>query len=202
MRAFVQTLDYDIMPATNVYETEDSIYFMLNDVKFKYDMKDSYSRKLTAFQQFVNGKWMYTMRIRYLHLLDEEMNEELNYFESTDFNAGVIYSRVEKSVVKHLIKEEADEVSISLDLPKIQMLIDDVVTDPHKVMENTLNVVKHHFEAVYGKSFTIDYMTWHRNKQYIAINYKVSRKVQPKEMTVEEIEEALGYKIKVVGNKQ
>lgn len=193
MRAFVQTLDYDIMPATNVYETEDA-------VKFKHDKKDTY-RVLTPFQQFVNDKWMYTMRIRYLHLLDEEMNEELNYFESTEFNAGVIYCRVEKSVVKHLIQEGADEVSISLDLPKIQMLIDDVVTDQHKVMENTLDVVKHHFEAVYGKSFTIDSMSWHRNKQYITINYKVSRKVQPKEMTIEEIEEALGYKIKVVGNK-
>lgn len=200
MRAFVQTLDYDIMPATNVYETEDAVYFMLDDVKFKHDKKDTY-RVLTPFQQFVNDKWMYTMRIRYLHLLDEEMNEELNYFESTEFNAGVIYCRVEKSVVKHLIQEGADEVSISLDLPKIQMLIDDVVTDQHKVMENTLDVVKHHFEAVYGKSFTIDSMSWHRNKQYITINYKVSRKVQPKEMTIEEIEEALGYKIKVVGNK-
>ena len=200
MRAFVQTLDYDIIPVTDVYETDDAIFFMLNDVKFKHDKKDTY-RVLTPFQQFVNGEWLYTMRIRYLHLLDEEMNEELNYFESTEFNAGVIYCRVEKSVVKHLIQEGADEVSISLDLPKIQMLIDDVVTDQHKVMENTLDVVKHHFEAVYGKSFTIDSMSWHRNKQYITINYKVSRKVQPKEMTIEEIEEALGYKIKVVGNK-
>lgn len=200
MRAFVQTLDYDIMPATNVYETEDAVYFMLEDVKFKHDKKDSY-RVLTPFQQLVNDKWLYTMRIRYLHLLDEEMNEELNYFESTEFNAGVIYCRIEKSVVKHLIQEGADEVSISLDLPKIQMLIDEVDTDPHKVMENTLGVVKHHFEAVYGKSFTIDSMSWHKNKQYITINYKVSRKVQPKEMTIEEIEEALGYKIKVVGNK-
>jgi len=200
MRAFVQTLDYAIIPATNVYETEDAVYFMLEDVKFKHDKKDSY-RTLTPFQQFVNDKWMYTMRIRYLHLLNEEMNEELNYFESTEFNAGVIYCRVEKSVVKHLIQEGADEVSISLDLPKIQMLIDEVDTDQNKVMENTLDVVKHHFEAVYGKSFTIDPMSWHRNKQYITINYKVSRKVQPKEMTIEEIEEALGYKIKVVGNK-
>ena len=200
MRAFVQTLDYDIIPVTDVYETDDAIFFMLNDVKFKHDKKDSY-RTLTPFQQFVNDKWLYTIRIRCLHLLDEEMNEELNYFESTDFNAGVIYSRVEKSVVKHLISEEAKQVSISVDLPKIQMLIDDVVTDPNRVMENTLDVVKHHFEAVYGKSFTIDSMSWHRNKQYITINYEISRKVQPKEMTIEEIEEALGYKIKVVGNK-
>lgn len=200
MRAFVQTDDYKIVSATNVYETADAIYFMLGDNRFKYD-KGSDIVHLHLFQKFIDDKWVYTMSVRYLHLLDEEMNEELNYFESTDFNAGVIYSRVEKSVLKHIIKEEADEISISFDLPKIQMLIDDVVTDPHKVMENTLSVVKHHFEAVYGKSFTIDYMTWHRNKQYIAINYKVSRKVQPKEMTIEEIEEELGYKIKVVGNK-
>lgn len=199
MRAFVQTVDYDIIPATNVYETADTIYFMLGDVKFKHDKTNTVG--LHLFQQFVNDRWLYTMRIRYLHLLDEEMNEELNYFESTDFNAGVIYCRIEKAVVKHLIQEEADEVSISMDLPKIQMLIDDVVIDPHKVMENTLNVVKHHFEAVYGKSFNIDYMNWYNNKQYIMINYKISRKVQPKEMTIEEIEEALGYKIKVVGNK-
>ena len=198
MRAFIQTIDYDIISASNVYETEDAVYFMLDDVKFKHDKKDTY-RVLTPFQQFVNGKWMYTMRIKYLYLLDEEMNEELNYFESTDFNAGVIYCRIEKSVVKHLIQEEADEVSISLDLPKIQMLIDGVDTE---VIGNTLSVVKHHFEAVYGKSFTIDFMNWYNHKQYITINYKVSRKVQPKEMTIEEIEEALGYKIKVVGNKR
>lgn len=200
MRAFVQTLDYDIIPATDVYETDEAVYFMLNDVKFKHDKKDSY-RTLTPFQQFVNDKWLYTMRIRYLYLLNEEMNEELNYFESTDFNAGVIYCRIEKSVVKHLIQEEANEISISLDLPKIQMLVDGLFSDEHKVMNNTLDVVRHHFEAVYGKSFAIDSMSWHKNKQYITINYKISRKVLPKEMTIKEIEEALGYKIKVVGDK-
>ena len=198
MRAFVQTLDYDIMPATNVYETDDAVYFMLNDVKFKHDKKDSY-RTLAPFQQFVNDKWLYTMRIQHLYLLYEEMNEELNYFESTDFNAGVIYCRIEKSLVKHLIQEGSDEVSISMDLPKIQMFIDGLLSEEHKVMNNTLDVVNHHFEAVYGKSFAIDSMSWHKNKQYITINYKISRKVPPKEMTIEEIEKALGYKIKVVG---
>ena len=201
MRAFVQTFDYDIIPATNVYETDYAVYFMLNDEEFKHDKKDSY-RTLTPFQQFANDKWLYTMRIRYLHIFDEKENEELNYFESTDFNAGVIYCRIEKSVVKHLIKEEANEIYISVDLPKIQMLIDGAFDDENKVMDNTLNVVKHHFEAVYGKSFAIDSMTWHKNKQYITINYKIVRKVQPKEMTIKEIEEALGYKIKVVGNKE
>lgn len=198
MRAFVQTLDYNIMPATNVYETDDAVYFMLNDVKFKHDKKDSY-RTLAPFQQFVNDKWLYTMRINYLYLLDEEINEELNYFESTDFNAGVIYCRLEKSLTKHLIQGGEDEVYISMDLPKIQMLIDGLITDEQAVINDTLDVVTHHFEAVYGKSFAIDSMTWHKNKQYITINYKISRKVQPKEMTIEEIEKALGYKIKVVG---
>ena len=198
MRAFVETLDHEIIQATNFYEHFDMIYFMLDGQRYRYLKKDSHCTR-HLFQQLVDDEWLYTMRICYLHILDEKENEELNYFESTDFNAGVIYCRLEKSVVKHLIKEEANELSISVDIPKIQMLVDGVTSNEHAVMNNTLDTVKHHFEAVYGKSFTIDSMTWHRNKQYITINYKIVRKVQPKEMTIEEIEEALGYKIKVIG---
>ena len=201
MRAFVQTLDYEILPATDVYETDEAIYFRLNDIRFKHDKKDSY-RTLTPFQQFANGMWLYTMRINYLHILDETEDEELNYFESTDFNAGVIYCRMEKSVVKHLIKEELDEVTIAFDLPKIQMFLNTEGFNEHRVMATTLDTVKNHFEAVYGKSFTISELNWYKNKQYVSIHYKISRKVQPKEMTIQEIEEALGYKIKVVGDKQ
>ena len=199
MRAFVETLDYDILSVSDVYENHDAIYFTLEGEHYRHNKKDS-CRTHSCFQKLVDEQWLYTMRIRYLHIFNEEENEELNYFESTDFNAGVIYCRIEKSVVKHLIKEEANEISISVDLPKIQMLADGVISDEHAVMKNTLDIVKHHFEAVYGKSFAIDEMTWHRNKQYITINYKIVRKVQPKEMTIEQIEEALGYKIKVVGN--
>ena len=201
MRAFVQTLDNDILSASDVYENHDAIYFTFEGEHYRHNKKDS-GWRLASFQKLVDSQWLYTMRIRNLHILDEEKDEELNYFESTDFNAGVIYCRIEKSVVKHLIKEEANEISISVDLPKIQMIIDGTFEGEHDVMRNTLDTVRHHFEAVYGKSFVIDSMSWHRNKQYITINYKISRKVHPKEMTIEEIEEALGYKIKVVGDKR
>ena len=200
MRVFAETPDYDIVSVSDFYENHDAIYFTFEGRYYRHLKKDSY-RTLAPFQQLVDDEWLYTMRISYLHIFDEEENEELNYFESTDFNAGVIYCRIEKSVVKHLIKEDANEISISVDLPKIQMLVDGVFDNENKVMDNTLSVVKHHFEAVYGKSFTIDEMNWYRNKQYITINYKIVRKVQPKEMTIEQIEEALGYKIKVVGKQ-
>ena len=38
-------------------------------------------------------------------------------------------------------------------------------------------------------------------KQYIVFNAEIKRKEPIKEMTITEIEEALGYKIKVVGDK-
>lgn len=200
MRYFVLTKDYEIVPAYMVYEDDGVQYFCANNRRYRF-WSDGINNSLRFFSvQRRGGEWQYTLDIKYLYKLNEEENEDLNYFESTDFNAGVIYARMEKVLVKNVINTEANEVVSFMELPKIQMTCYDSNCDD-KIINNTLEKVQKHFEAVYGKNYELIIHGWKYSKQYVCIDYRIVRKEHPKELTIKEIEELLGYKIKVVGEK-
>ena len=91
-----------------------------------------------------------------------------------------------------------------ISIPKIQVLpkCADLIKET-EVLDATINAVLEHFAAVYGERFNIEmrHYTDFYKKQYIVFEAKIKRKELAKEMTIAEIEEALGYKIKVVGDK-
>jgi hypothetical protein len=202
-----------IKPATNIskHESTGRIYFdvdgkMYRYLTFVYDHESSrpWNRRIlipaNSFQQFIHEDWYETRQIEYFIALDEEENEELNYFQSTDFNAGVFYSAIEKAT-SSMIKEETF-IKREFIIPAIQLIPKNCsFLKEEEIIKATANAATTHFDAVYGKSFSLDITSWLRVKQYVKFDYTVTRKECYKEMTVADIEEALGYKIKVVGEK-
>ena len=156
----------------------------------------------TQTPEFIHEDWYETRQIEYLLALDEEENKEMNYFQSTDFNAGMLYSVVEKEAVKMLKDKGVLSYSSNYSIPNIQLIPKDCETfNEGDIIDATIRAATEHFEAVYGKNFKLDIYGWQRVKQYCLFFYRISRKEQPKEMTITEIEEALGYKVKVIGGK-
>ena len=128
-----------------------------------------------------------------LILLDEKENTDLNYFQSTDFNAGLIYGKVERNTVSLLKDADVDMAVSEISIPTIQLVPSNCTALKElDIIEATVRTVTEHFEAVYGKNFTLDFTSWKRDRQYFLFNYSVTRKEVYKEMTVSEIEEALG----------
>ena len=210
MRYFVVMQDHTIKPATDVTKCEstDRIYFRVDNKMYRYltvireyDCKRFSHIRIPApaFQQFLHDSWFETREIKYIIALDEEENEELNYFQSTDFNAGMLYSAVEKKAVTMLKETNEKKTSGTYHIPNIQVVPNGCdLVDDSKVIETTIKAATDHFNAVYGKTLELDIYAWQRVKQYCAFFYRISKKEVHKEMTVAEIEEALGYKIKVI----
>ena len=213
MRYFVIMSDHTIKPATNVSKCwkSDKVYFDVDDKMYRYltVVREYDSKRFNhiripspAFQRFIQEDWYETREIEYLITLDEEENEEMNYFQSTDFNAGVMYTYVEKTVGRMLKDKGAISVLADFIIPAIQ-LIPKGAGSIHEgeTIKATIKAATEHFDAVYGKNFNLNIYSWKMDKQYFKFEYSVKRKETYKEMTVAEIEEALGYKIKVVGDK-
>lgn len=213
MRYFVIMNDHTIKPATNVSKCENSgrVYFDVDGKMYRYltVTREYSSRKFNrmlipanAFQRFIHEDWYETREIKYLLALDEEENEEMNYFQSTDFNAGVMYTYVEKTVGLMLKDKGAISVLADFTIPAIQLIPKGAGSiQEGETIKATIKAATEHFEAVYGKNFNLNIYSWKMDKQYFKFEYSVKRKETYKEMTVAEIEEALGYKIKVVGDK-
>ena len=214
MRYFAIMNDNSIKPVTNVTKQRSTgiVYFDVDDKMFRYltfitDAYESIRRKrilVPAYriQQFVHEDWLNTRQIECLLTLDEEESEELNYFQSTDFNAGMLYSAVEKKAVTMLKETNENVVSGAYHIPNIQVVPKGCgCVEDSKVIEATIKAATDHFKAVYGKNLELDIYAWQRVKQYCGFFYRITRKEPCKEMTIADIEEALGYKIKVVSKK-
>lgn len=218
MRCFAVMSDNRVLPATGIVQGRfvDGIHFSVGFTRYKYypgrgiyeyeyDEARFCCKQINFFKQ-VDTDWFATEDVKMLLMLENTEDTDLNYFQSTDFNAGVIYGRTEKLAVR-MIKDPSffplNKASSELELPIIQMIPKGctAITE-HEVIEATLNTVAEHFEAVYGKSFTLKFASWKKDKQYYKFEYTVTKKDVYKEMTVAEIEEALGYRIKVVADKE
>jgi hypothetical protein len=126
----------------------------------------------------------------------------MNYFQSTDFNAGFIYNVLERKVLPLLKKSTTGSVKDEIQIPLIQLLPKDctAVTET-RILSETLTTTLGHFEAVYSKSFNLTFENpYCIGRQYYYIPYTITKKVMPsREMTIADIEQALGYRIKVIG---
>ena len=209
---YVVMSDGRIRVPTDVHTTiYDEIKFTLDNKLYRYCKTASeigfearkYITSNRYFTMWHNHQWLYTADIAYLYQIKEEEDTELNYFESTDFNAGVIYNKVEKAFAPALKDTSLQEIEGYATLPTIQVLPKIILpgVTEEEIINATCKSVIAHFDAVYGKQFTLCFPDCKHDKQYIKFKYIVKRKNAYKEMTVEEIEAALGYKIKVVGNK-
>lgn len=215
MRYFVVMSDGVIKPVNNVTKCKSTgrVYFDMDGKMYRYltfvhDYESSrpWNRRIlipaNCFQQFIHEDWYETGQMEYLLALDEEENEEMNYFQSTDFNAGFIYNQIERHTAPLLDKNSATSLESEITIPRIQVMpkgcgsIQEMDT-----LKATMRCVTEHFDAVYGKSFTLEFGSVYTQKQYFHFPYIITRKTKAKEMTIAEIEEALGYKIKVVGDK-
>ena len=214
MRYFAITYNGKIVPATNVCEGKfyDGTHFTVGADRYKYDpychVEDiscgyRYSYHKVYFYKYRYDDWYATEEIKYLIFLDEREDSDLNYFQSTDFNAGVIYANIDKAMGSLLIGD-ITFIEKEIRLPKIQAVLKNSGSIQEKeTLDATLDAVLEHFAAVYGERFDIEMRHYGDpyKRQYIVFEAKIKRKETTKEMTIAEIEEALGYKIKVVGDK-
>lgn len=215
MRYFVIMCDGVVKPAVNVSKCKNSgrTYFDVDGQLYRYQTFGYACRTkwwgtqqllvpMNSFQQFIHEDWLDTKQIEYLLALDEEENEELNYFQSTDFNAGVIYNQVEKLAVHMISNKHKQVASAEVVLPRIQVILKGCGSVKEMdTLTAMFRCVTEHFDAVYGKSFTLEFGSVYTQNQYFHFPYVITRKTEYKEMTITDIEEALGYKIKVVGEK-
>lgn len=126
----------------------------------------------------------------------------MNYFQSVDFNAGVIYSGIEKHVVSMLEEPGTLSYSSNYSIPCIQLVPKNCSSKAEEeIIDATIRAITEHFDAVYGKNFTLNIYAWQHVKQYCLLFYSITRKELHKEMTIADIEEALGYKIKIVNDR-
>ena len=216
MRYFVITADDRIVTATDVCSGSfyDGTHFTVGNDRFKYDpycqMEEierigyRYPFHKVCFYKRAYDDWNATSEIKYLIVLNEEENLDMKYFQSTDFNAGVIYAKLDRSMGDMLIGDKTKFIIKEIHLPEIQLLPKCFgMVQEAKILDATKTAVLAHFTAVYGERFDIDlgYRQDPSRKQYIVFEARITRKETTKEMTVAEIEKALGYKIKVVSDK-
>lgn len=217
MRLFAVMSDGSIVVPTNVdiecyphkrieFTVNDKIYIYRDVYSDDYEMFDGNIRihiPKTSFKVYHNYEWFFTDDVCCILITNPEEDEELNYFETTDFNAGIIYSKVER-ILAPALKNTKSKIAGNITLPRIQLLpkvmFNGVTQDG--VLKNICNRVITHFNAIYGKQFELTFPNvTEEGKYYIEFHFEINRKEEYKEMTVAEIEKELGYKIKVVGEK-
>lgn len=148
------------------------------------------------------GCWFVDRDIKCIIAIDEKEADEMNKLQTTDFNAGMLYEQIDRETRK-LIREYEDGMHMYLSkyhFPKIQLL-------PHKLCDiqedSIIDAIKQkvntQFNLVYGQQWELCFNTEYPSGSYYIFSYSITRKEEVKEMTIAEIEEKLGYKIKVVG---
>lgn len=124
---------------------------------------------------------------------------------SLDFIVGYVFARVDKAIFKHFwTYEHKNELIVSIEVPKIwfgltscSSITNDITGDKKyeliQKLTDTLNTIYPKLDCVCNKLIP--------ENQYLKFHFRVKYREQVKKMTVEEIEEALGYKIEIVSDK-
>lgn len=122
--------------------------------------------------------------------------------KSMDFITGYVFCKMDRSIFKYINSEEYQTTfTDSHAVPKIWF--------EGKYTKGPLNDlndgVKANIKAILEQSLSDLYPKWETRivsiapeRQYIRFDYVVCRKVEPKKMTVAEIEKELGYKIAII----
>lgn len=227
MKYFAVMKDGTIKVADVLYKTQNGkIQFRIDNKDYMYNptpclyAEDIYSYKWCAryrpvvhFMEHIGGtpcniyleeNWIYTWSIEQLIAIDEEEETDMNKFTSTDFNAGFIYAKIDKAMGE-VLRDTLSCLDGTVTVPRVQMLpcISCGSVTELDIIEATHKQVCEQFENVFGKTYNLTLGIKESPKhQYIVTYFKVEKKEpEKKEMTIEQIEKELGYKIKVVGNK-
>lgn len=134
----------------------------------------------------------------------------MNFLQSIDFNAGIIYNQIDKLAIKVLTGADSISSSGYVSLPCIQVFPRDLLgisisrnyiatADKERIIAEIKHAVINQFDAVYGSHLTLVFNDWNYEKQYVLMTFTISKKEKYKEMTIEDIEKALGYKVKIIG---
>ena len=125
--------------------------------------------------------------------------------QSSDFIVGYVFARVDKAIFKHFwTYEHKNELIVSIEVPKIWFgltscsSVTNDITGGKKYefiqkLTDTLNNLYPKLDCVCEKITP--------ENQYLRFHFRVKYREQVKKMTIEEIEEALGYKIEIVSDK-
>jgi hypothetical protein len=125
--------------------------------------------------------------------------------KSLDFIVGYVFAKMDRSIFKQFSHNDTKETLVeSITVPKIwfglsscQQVTNDIKGDEKYVLRENiceaLNSIYPRLETICERIIP--------EKCYIRFDFKVKYKEQVKKMTIEEIEEALGYKIEIVSDK-
>ena len=125
--------------------------------------------------------------------------------QSLDFIVGYVFARMDNSIYKHMWTEcRKDPLVESFSVPKIwfglsscHSYTNDIIGSKKyeliQKLTDTLNALYPKLETVCERIVP--------EKQYIRFDFRVKYRETIKKMTVSEIEEVLGYKIEIVGDK-
>lgn len=150
-----------------------------------------------------NGCWFVDRDIKYIVVLDEEENEDMNKVQSTDFNAGMMYAKIERDTYRLIDDYEKGKRSVytnSYQFTTSQLFPDANYSAKEKsyIVDAIKKTVENQFNRVYGHYYALQFSDF-PGGSYCVFVYTITRKEEVKELTIAEIEEKLGYKIKVVG---
>ena len=128
----------------------------------------------------------------------------MNYYHSPEFNAGFIWNKIERSIGL-MMSQKQDSCTDRIYLPKIQISPKAFTLGEVQYIAGNVakinNIIIDTFNAVYGKRFEID-LTDSMCSANVKFVYTIRCKPAHKEMTIEEIESVLGYKIKIIGGTE
>ena len=177
------------------------IFFHLDDGFYKYDPTYEQSQVKTRYFYRLgkNNQWLVVDEIECLLIYETKEEPELNFLHTTDYNAGYIYNKVERSVGS-LLQEGPTAAAVVADIPvpKIQIIAKHSPAEYEgQIIEAVKTMVSESFNAVYH-NFDFYFSSVVESNGNIVFSYVIKRKEMRKEMTIAEIEKELGYKIKIV----
>lgn len=191
--------------------------YMVDDTEYCYvdrtyicETADYYKQRISctlpSFYSYrpENGCWFVDRDIKCIIAIDEMEADEMNKLQTTDFNAGMMYAQVERDTFKMVKNKDTKYFSSTYTFPRIQLFpkLGGAVFNDITTKNEMLLSVATQFDNVFGKHYKLvfkeDFPT---GSGHYTFTYTIERKEEVKEMTIAEIEDKLGYKIKVVGEQ-
>lgn len=129
--------------------------------------------------------------------------------KSFDFNAGFVYAKLDKELFRYATRPATSDSLglgvLNVRVPKVWFNLPcdksvkvTLTTDQIKTLRNTIERAAETHYPRFNTNVSI-----YPAEQYLTFSIKITKKEPPvKELTVKEIEERLGYKIKVIAEEE
>lgn len=167
--------------------------------------KPRISYTLPAFYSYrpENGCWFVDRDIKCIIAIDEMEADDMNKLQSTDFNAGILYAKIDRDtcqLIKDYEERKRTVFTNSHNFSKSQLFPGYWRgIQAESIVDSIKKTVETQFNLEYGEQYELRLANDYPSGSYYIFGYSITRKEEAKEMTIAEIEEKLGYKIKVVG---